>query len=228
MKHQYSMNESQIEALAAERTQSQLANDATDGTYLRVLITGAQSKFGPKRGKRLATDAQMAALESVAVPYYAAVLRGVMTPDIVLDASLEAAEVQRRTRERNRRATFARTAKTTLVSWVQEGGDLRAIDVTTVTKTELRAAVTAAKAERGIPAASRIERAQRAILAAAAREGPKVAREHLEAVIAALQGALDELPEPETHHETTGNIRTRAGTATFREPARMLNRGATT
>lgn len=224
MKSTYVMTEAQVEALAAERTQSLTVVEGFDSTYLRVLITAVQAKLGPKRGKRPDTNAQLDALESIAVPFYGAVLRGVITSDIALDASLDPAEATKRTRERNRRATFARTAKSTLVSWVTEGGDLRALSVATVTKSELRAAVTAAKAEHGTPAASRIERAQNAILSAVAKETPEVARERLESVIAALQEALDELPDQEAHHDTT-SIRTRAGTPTFREP-RILNRGS--
>lgn len=224
-KNQYSLTEAQIEAMAAERTQSLNVTEAFDGTYLKVLITRVQGVLGTKRGKRMGTDVQLTALHKEAAPCYAAVLRGVMTPDIALDASLEADEVRRRTTERNRRATFARTAKSTLVAWVMEGGDLRALEVATVTKTELRTAVAAARAEHGVPAASRIERAQNAILAVVAREGPDRAREHLEAVMEALQQALDALPS-EPDHAESAVIRTRVGVPSFREPARVLNRGA--
>ncbi len=214
MKNQYVMTEAQIERLAAERLTGATLVDSFDGTYLRALVVATQSKLGAKRGKRMATEAQLETLEATAAPFYAAVLRGVITPDIEVSADLEPAEATRRTRERNRRATFARTAKATLVAWVTEGGDLRALDVATVTKTELRASVTAARAERGVPAANRIERAQQAILAAVAREGPDVARERLEAVIEALQAALDELP---AEHGKTTVIPARAETgASFR------------
>jgi hypothetical protein len=220
----YALSEAQIETLASERTQSLVTTDKYDGTYLRAIVAGVQSLLGPKRGKSPGIQAQLEALETVAAPYYAAVLRGVITSDIELDASLEAAEVTKRTRERTRRATFARTAKSTLVSWVSEGGDIRALEVSVVTKTELRTAVTAARSERA-PTSDRIERAQATILAAVAREGPEEARLHLAAVIGALQEVLDGLEEEEPHHDTT-TIRTRVGAVSFREPARVLNRGA--
>ena len=223
MKNQYAMTESQVEALAHERTQSLMAMDGTDGTYLRVLLNGAQAKLGPKRGRAPAKTSQIEALEVVAVPYYAAVLRGVTTPDIALGPDLEADEVQRRTRERNRRAIFARTAKSTLSTWVDEGGDLRALNVTTVTKSQLRAEVQAARSERGTTVATRIERAKATIVAAVAHDPPEVARERLEDVIEAIQKVIDELPANDTHHETT-TVRTRAGAPSFREP-RVLNRG---
>lgn len=227
VKNQYAMTEQQIEALAQERTASLTVTEAFDGTYLKVLITAGQAKLGPKKGKRPTTETQLSALDAAAQPYYAAVLRGVTTDDIVLRPELEAAEATRRTRERNRRATFARTAKSTIFSWIREGGDLRAVDVSTVTKSEMRASIVAARAEQGVPAASRVERAQQTILAAVANDPPERARERLYAVIHALQDALDALPDghEERHHESTV-IRTRVGMPTFREPARVLNRGA--
>lgn len=222
-KSTFVMTEAQIESLAAERTSGLIVSDELDRNYLRALISGVQAKTGPKRsGRRLDNDSQLAAVEAVAVPFYAAVLRGVMTPDIALDASLEAAEVQIRNRERNRRATFARTAKSVLVSWISLGGDVRTIDPATVTKSELWSAVTAQRAENR-PRGGRIEKAQEAILAAVAREGPDVARMRLEAVIEALQAAIDALPVEPEHHESTV-IRTRVGQPTFREAPRVLNR----
>jgi hypothetical protein len=193
------MTEQQIETLAQEHTQGLAGLDKLDGTYLRALVTGTQSKLGPKKGKRPNEDAQLSTLEQIAVPFYAAVLRGVTTDDIALDATLEHAEVVVRNRERNRRAVFARTAKSTLVAWVRAGGDLRAIDVSTVTKSELRASTAAAY--EGEPGArlTAVQKAQARILAAVACDPPEVARERLHAVIMALQEAIDELPpvEPE-------------------------------
>lgn len=226
MKHSYAMNEAQIESLAHDRQSGAVVLEAFDGTYLRALVNSVQSVLGQKKGKRPDERSQLGALEKIATPFYAAVLRGVTTADIAIDANLEHDEVVKRNRERNRRATFARTAKSTLVAWVRAGGDIRAIDVSTVTKSELRASTVAAQVESDIPAASRVLRAQEAILRAVARDPPAVARERLYAVISALQEALDELPlNGEPHHESTV-IRTRVGQPTFRE-ARVLNRGAT-
>jgi len=199
-KNQYVMTEAQIEALAAERTTSFMLAEGFDGTYLRALVAGVQAKLGPKRGRRPSDDSQLGVVEAIAGPFYAAVLRGVVTSDIALDATLEAAETTRRTRERNRRSTFARTAKSTLVAWIEAGGDARGLDVATVTKGFLRAAVAAKRDEGGGTVTTRIEKAQTAILAAVAREGPEIAREHLERVIATLQAALDELPGGDHEH----------------------------
>lgn len=188
----YTMDDKQVEALASERTRCAGVVSGFDGVYLKALVAGTQARL-VKAGKRPETVTQLAALDLVAVPFYAAVLRGVVTDEIALGADLEAAEAQRRTRERNRRATFARSAKSTLVAWVKAGGDVRALAAATVGKSELRIATVKAQAARE-PAGAQIERAQRAILAAAAREGPEEARAYLGAAIEALQDALDRLP----------------------------------
>ena len=183
--------EQMIETLAAERTTTGLNLANIDGTYLRALVLGAQGKFTVKRGKRPATEAQLTAVESIATPFYAAVLRGVMTVDIVLTPELPAEEVTRRTRERNRRATFARSAKSTLVAWVTAGGDIRALNGAAVTKGQLQTEIAAARPERSTP--ERVEQAQTTILAAVAREGPEAGAALLDGVIAALQAARAEL-----------------------------------
>jgi len=228
MKNQYAMNEQQVENLAADRTAGAISVEQFDGTYLRVLVTAAQAKLGKKTaGRPPRMDAQLTAFEEATAPFYQAVLRGVTTADIAMTDGLAPDEITRRTRERNRRSTFARTAKSTIVAWLREGGDLRALNPSTVTKTELRAAIQAAREARGDePFENRILRAQegilRAVSVAVAREGPEPVRAQLEAVIAKLQAALDELPDD----EPTEAIRTRVGTPTFREPARVLNRPA--
>jgi hypothetical protein len=217
------MTMQEIENMTHERLGHANATDLVDGTYLRVLLFAAQGKLGAKRGKRPDDATQLTALEAVGGPMYQAVLKGVTSEDIAIDATLDPAEITRRTRERNRRATFARTARSTLSVWVSEGGDLRALDVETVTKGELRAAINAARAEKPEQIEPTLERAQKAILAAIAREGPDEQRAHLEAVISALQDALEELPAV---HEDTAVIRTRVGVPRFTGSGAQLHRGA--
>lgn len=223
----YALTEAQVETLAAERTRNLLDTDKADGTYLSVILHHTQGKLGPlTRGRKPNAESQLAALQAVATLFYGAVLRGVTTEDIAIVANLEPAEITRRTRERNRRAVFARTAKSTLVTWAELGGDLRALDPATVTKSELRTSIAAAR-DPEARAETSIERAQRRIIAsvtAQARASPEEARARLEAVIAALTAALDELPETEEHTDTT-TVRTRVGVPSFREP-RVLNRAA--
>lgn len=145
--------------------QGATALDKSDATYLRVIINAVQAKLGPKKGRAPAAETQLSVFSTVVTPLYAAVLRGVTTEDIAIREGLEPAELTRRMRERNRRATFARTARSALVSWVNAGGDIRALDVSTVTKSELQRSVAAARE----PDANRtVERAQKRILASVA------------------------------------------------------------
>jgi hypothetical protein len=182
------MTEAQIESLAAERVTSATTADGLDATYLRVLVAAAKSR----RGKPLDC------IERAAAGFYAAVLRGVSTPDIAIAPELEPSEIARRNRERHRRATWARSVKSTLTSWIRAGGELRELDVAQVTKSQLRAETLE---HRDAPTtAERIEKAQAAILAAIARDGPRVGRGRLEAVIAALQAALNALPARANGH----------------------------
>jgi hypothetical protein len=198
------MTEAQIESLAAERLHNATVRDGFDSTYLRVIITAVQAKLGDKvKGRRLAAGGQLKALDDVNAPFYAAVLRGVTTPEIAADPSLPLDAQRLRTLERNRRSTFARTAKSTLVSWIREGGDIRAIDVMTVSKGELRASVNAARTD-GEEPQSRVERAQAAIISHAQRQAPEAARETLEEAIEALQAALAQLDKPAARRERMG------------------------
>ena len=193
MKDIYTMTEKQVEALAAQRAEGLAVTDKLDGTYLRVLVTGAQAALAPKASRKAEYAAQLQAVETVGAAYYGAVLRGVVTSDIELVAGLEAQESRHRKIERNRRATFARSAKSTLLSWVRAGGDLRVLEAPAVTKGEMRAAINAARSAAVSPG-ERIAKAQAALLAAAAREGPDEARAYLSGAIEALQAALDDIP----------------------------------
>jgi hypothetical protein len=223
----YALTESQVETLASQRTRNLLDCDQADGMYLRALIHHTQGRFGAFHGKRPATESQLEALALVAQPLYEAVLRGVTTPDIAIEGGIEHGELTRRTRERNRRATFARSAKATLVAWCNAGGDIRKLDAATVTKTELRKSVMASR-DPSAGVERTIERAERRIIAsitAQARGSPDAARGALEAVIEHLQAALDELPEGD-QHDDVAHVRTRVGVPKFRGQARVLNRPA--
>lgn len=223
------MTEREIESLAAERVRQAGDVAKSDGTYLSALIVAVQSKLGAKRGKRPATDAQLAALDETHGVYYAAVLRGVTTPDIAIEAHVEHGEAMRRTRERSRRATFARSAKSTLATWCKAGGDLRALDADKVSKTELRTSAQAADEPEGSAEQRSLRRATERIakvIAQTARGSPANARAWLEGIIAELTEKLEEIPDDaERHADSTVVTRTRVGAASFKEPARVLNRG---
>lgn len=196
-KDHFVATEQAIEALAHERYANSGSVARADGTYLRVLIVEAQSKLGRPRGRGAKPNAvdQAAVLETAHERFYAAVLRGVTTPDIAVNGDeMDAKERQRRSLERNRRSAFARSAKSTLALYVAGGGDLRTIDIGMVSKGSLRAAV--APPEPQDRTERQIARAQGALLRACTRKArgdPNEARGSIEAAIEALQGLLDQI-----------------------------------
>lgn len=109
----------QVEMLA-----SIVANGSySNGTYLRVLIAHTLQDIGPIR--KVTKQAVLAVLEGVHERLYASVMKGVGDEAVALP-------------ERHRRATFARTAASTLRRYVVRNGDIRKIDIDTVTKGKLR------------------------------------------------------------------------------------------
>lgn len=196
--------DAQVEALAHDMYTTNTRAQRIDGIYLRVLIAGCQAQLGAPASKRRKSagdiEAQNTVLESVHDRFYAAVLRGVTTPEIAADASLEPAERQRRSLERNRRSTFARTAKSTLLAYVKAGGDLRSVAVEKATKANLRAFVQ----PQLMTAGAKLARAQTAFVAAAtkcAEETPEQAKAILERAMAELRALLNSLDEVPTHAE---------------------------
>lgn len=113
-----------------------VAGDAVAGragtTYLRVLVHDSRERLDGH-------DPHFAVNEAVRINY-PSVLAGVATPEIADDPETDKPERKRRALERNRRSNFARTAASALRSYVGAGGDLDALDISTVTKSSLIAA----------------------------------------------------------------------------------------
>lgn len=205
--------EQQIESLALNHYTSQTGVARADGTYLKAVIVAAQSKLG-KRGPRPKADAQLSVLTGVHERFYAAVLRGVTTPDVAAEENLERAERQRRNLERNARSNFARTAFSVLTGFIERGGDLRGLDLSTVTKGSLREFGRPELS--GDPISARAIRSQEGLvraIAQVARGDPAAAREVAERAIAALRTLLATITVQPDVGETTviGSRRTRAG-----------------
>lgn len=227
-------NESEIETLAHERYTSNTVVAQADGTYLRVLLVGTQAKLGRPRGRaaRVNAEAQLTVLGEVHELFYAAVLRGITTPEVAIEPTLDPKEQRRRSLERNSRSAFARSAMSTLATFVKGGGDLRTLNAEEVTKAALRAAV--APAEPTDKIARQVQRARGALLRAItrrARDNPEEAATEVKSLMDELQKVLDGLGEPAQDHTATttvvgarprdaGPTRTRVGTPT------MLHRGA--
>jgi hypothetical protein len=141
------------------------------GTYLRILAAFVQTSVTGKRG-------QMGALQKAHAEFYPAVLRGV--GGNTLDP-----------KERERRGTFARTSLSTLRGFIRAGGDVRALDLSTLTKGSLRKA--AAPAEAKDRAERSMSRSNATLLRAArrlARRDPARARELITRAIEALREVI--------------------------------------
>lgn len=194
----YVANDAQIEALAREQYTATAQVGVANATYLRVLVVGCQAELGSRRGRAapFRPDAQLAVLEKTHERYYAAVLRGVTTDDVSPEENLERTEKGRRMLERNRRSAFARSATTTLRNYVRAGGDLRALEPETTTKTGLQQFVSSKAAPDTDKLGARVARAEKSLLAALkrmAKEDPDRAAEAMEAITERLQVALSEL-----------------------------------
>lgn len=221
-KAHYVATEHDVELLAAEHLANVTAANHSDGSYLRILIAAMQSQFGSNGRKRklTATDqaqhiAQLATIHGRLYPH---VLKGVTTPEVVEDETLDPDTRRARAAIRNNRAGFARSAASTLKAWVLAGGDVRGLDIGTTTKTELRA-FTRAHVD---PAGARRDPAHAATVSLVTRlrtlatTDPDAARVSAEEAMQELQKVLDELeeaPKREGQHVESGVFQGRRGAA---------------
>lgn len=212
-----SVTDTQVEHLAREAYTAGTVVKRTGDTYLRILTARCQAKLGavrkgPGRKAAIPKDAQLSVLEDAHEKLYAAVLRGVTTPEVADEEGLEGPERSRRSLARNARSAFARQSKSVLVMYINAGGDLRALALKEVTKTSLRAFAAPTLQPAGDP----VERSEVAFIKAVqaqARGDPDKARETIERAMEKLQLLLDGLEEeePETTIAGRRNIRTRVG-----------------
>lgn len=173
----------QVESLAGQVVEGMRA----DNTYLRVLLAHTQSRLRViRKSKQPAQEREVAqhVLDEVHAELYSSVVKGVSSGE----------EIDMR--ERNRRATFARSAASTVRVFIKGGGNLRELDVSTATKAGLRKAVTPAAEEGASRAERTFLRARDVLIRGAqrlfARGDPAAARERVEAVVTQLQAMLAE------------------------------------
>jgi hypothetical protein len=155
-----------VEQMAREQLQAAETQTRASATYFRVLLATTQEKLLGKPVLRVRLGSaggdpdlvqQMRVFEEVNEALYAAVLRGVTTPDLEHQDSLSAQEKARRAKERNRRSTFARSAASTLRKYIRTGGDLRKVAVVSATKNGMTASLPAS----GAPAEGQAQRRAR-------------------------------------------------------------------
>ena len=190
-----------------------------DGTYLKVVLAHMQSKLGRvRRGKQ---PAQEPVLDAIHEQLYPHVLKGVGPDDLPQP-------------ERFRRATFARTAASTIRYFVQNGGDVRGLDVATATKNGLRKAVQPqtpvtegeTRTQRSFTKASEALKRSAARLA---RGDPDDARQRVEGLMDELQKLLDDLgkePQPDMGATTTIVAARPGGSGRTSTVPAQLHRGA--
>lgn len=193
----YLATDAQVEALAHTQYAVNVEHTHADSVYLRIVLREVQAKLGAlTKGRRPPATTQARAVNEASVRLYAAVLRGVTTEEVAPSPDLDAAESHRRAVERNRRTVFARTAKATLLKYAREGGDLRRLELATVTKGGIRALMSPAESTNRTERT--ISRSQAALVRALARQAktdPLGAKDAANMVIAALRKALGR-PEP--------------------------------
>lgn len=201
----YMATEHDVELLAAAHMANVEASKRTDGSYLRILVAALQGQFNGLKGRKRITAGDLKAhsefLYATHTKFYTHVVKGVTTPDVMEDETLDPDTRRARAAVRNGRAAFARSAASTLQLFIRAGGDLRGVDVLSVTKTQLRTWSKAAM-EPTPPAdalLSAVKRLERDALAMVADEDPDVAREAVEGALERLQKILDGLDDPKQH-----------------------------
>lgn len=199
----YVASEHDVELLAASHLACTEAARRADGYYLRILIAVLQAQFNGNKHRKKPTKADLEAHAALMTEahqrYYPFVVKGVTTPEVADDVTLHDNDRRTRAMLRNARAGFARSAASTLLAFIRAGGDVRALEIETVTKTSLRTWVRASTPEGQNPqldrinsSMKRVEREAHAMMA----EDPDTARVTIEECMSRLQRILDELGTP--------------------------------
>lgn len=229
-KANYAATETQVETLAHAVVLGKMG----ESTYLRVLTAHCQAELGPAprravsaRAAAMTREAQEAVIDKVHGRLYPHVQKGVQSNGLGGDGELPANEV-------NRRATFARTSASELRGYVARGGDLRALEVATLTRAQLRnhgrPVPTGTRAERSFQRATEaLERAARRV----ARGDPDAALDRINKAIDALQALAESIEAGEgteaEQAETVVGVRRATpdrGVARTRVGVPQLHRGA--
>lgn len=139
-KSHFIATDDQVEVLARMNVSGIQTLENVGGSYLKVLVAGLQ-KAGKPAGRGRKIGEILDALGQVHERFYAAVLRGITTPDVADDETLDKELRTARSLERNRRSNFARSAKSLVNKFIDSGGDIFTLNASTVTKSELQAFV---------------------------------------------------------------------------------------
>lgn len=212
IKAHYMATGTQIEQIAHLVVEGDTAGEL----YLRVMLAKMQALLG--RARRGRQPPQEPVLEKVHEEMYPHALKGVGPPEMEQT-------------ERNRLANRFRTMASTVRSFIERGGDVRTLDVASVTKSSLRPAraTVPAGTSRTEGAFIRASEAVKRTAGRLARGDPDTARTGIETLMDELQKLLDDLDQPaqqEQHGATTTIVGGRSSTPrTSTQPA-QLHRGA--
>lgn len=202
IKAKFRATDAQVQSLAGVVSDGATAT----GIYLGVVVAHTQDALGRK--KRITPRVAEATIDEVHKRLYPCVLAGVGPEGTA-------------TEERNRRATFARTAVSDLRYFVKAGGDVRTLDPAEVKKSKLRAegrtVPTGTRSERGIAASlARFER----IVQRIAKTSPDDARHQIEEAQAKLEAMLEALEQPRARKPAVRVTSTKGLRRTRHEPSR--------
>jgi hypothetical protein len=111
-----------------------------NASYLRILVAHTQRELEKLGVKRPTQDGSLSTLQLIHDRLYAVILAAVTTADIAPEEGQDKEERRRRAKERNRRSNFARSAKSTLTSYIKAGGKLMSLKVDELTKESLQSA----------------------------------------------------------------------------------------
>lgn len=112
--------------------------DSIRGDSLKILVAHSKRELGKWKVKRATTEKALEAVNEAYSHLYAVVLEAITTPDLLPDPNVSQQERSKRAELRNRRSNFMRSAKSTLVAWINAGGRLSTLDPADVTKEKLR------------------------------------------------------------------------------------------
>jgi hypothetical protein len=185
----YLATDTQVATLARDYVTNSTGADQARGTYLRILVAHSLREIAKGAHKRVSTAEALGAVEAAHAHLYGVVVEATMTPDVAPDPEATDEERRRRTQERNRRTTFARTSKSALTGFVKAGGRLASLTPEQVNRDELtRFARAAREGPASLPdrVKSIAERLQTLVRQLTA-EDPEAAREAVDAVSTELQ-----------------------------------------
>lgn len=184
-------------ALAKRYAEGIDQTEGVRGTYLRILVAHSKRELETQGVKRATTDIALGAVQAAHDQLYPIVLQAITTEDITPDEEADAEETRRRTRERNRRSTFARTSKTTLTRAIQAGERLAALDPATVTKEMLQARYAQVRAGPGstVERITRVETTLETLIKELAQEDAEAAAVRVADIQKRLRAAVKH-PEP--------------------------------